>query len=78
MGTFGEYANVVYLACTPAFAAEYLDRNSESRGVPHWDPGVLDRKLKAGGFGLLLVERDAVFEVIEPIELFAKKRIQYF
>ena len=24
MGTFAEYASAVYLACTPAFAAEYL------------------------------------------------------
>jgi hypothetical protein len=29
MGTFGEYVNVVYLACTPAFAAGYLERNVE-------------------------------------------------
>jgi hypothetical protein len=68
MGTFAEYAHTVYLACTPAFCAEYLDRNAESRGVNHWDPSVLERKLTAGGFGLLIVERDAVFEVIKPTE----------
>ena len=68
MGTFAEYAHTVYLACTPAFCAEYLDRNAESRGVNHWDPGVLERKLSAGGFGLLIVERDAVFEVLKPTE----------
>jgi hypothetical protein len=68
MGTFAEYAHVVYLACTPAFAAEHLERNAESRGVKHWDPKVLERKLTAGGFGLLIVERDLVFEVIKPVE----------
>jgi len=68
MGTFAEYAHVVYLACTPAFAAEHLERNAESRGVKHWDPKVRERKLTAGGFGLLIVERDLVFEVIKPVE----------
>lgn len=68
MGTFAEYAHAVYLACTPAFCAEYLDRNTESRGVSHWDPGVLERKLNAGGFGLLIVERDTVFVVLNPTE----------
>ena len=66
MGTFAEYANAVYAACTPAFAAEYLDRNEKS--VKHWDPTVLERKLTDGGFGLLIVERDSVFEVIKPAE----------
>jgi hypothetical protein len=32
------------------------------------DPTLLDRKLKQGGFGLLIVERDSVFEVIKPVE----------
>jgi hypothetical protein len=64
--TFAEYADLVYLACTPAFAAEYLDHNEQS--VDHWDPGVLERKLIDGGFGLLIVERDQVFEVIKPVE----------
>jgi len=68
MGTFAEYAHTVYLACTPAFCAEYLDRNAESRGVNHWDPSVLERKLTAAGFGLLIVERDRVFEVLKPTE----------
>jgi hypothetical protein len=68
MGTFAEYAHTVYLACTPAFCAAYLDSNAESRGVNHWDPGVLERKLSAGGLGLLIVEGDAVFEVLKPTE----------
>jgi hypothetical protein len=68
MGSFAEYAHAVYLACTPAFAADYLERNAEHRAVNHWDPTLLDRKLKQGGFGLLMVERDNVFEVIKPVE----------
>ena len=68
MSSFAEYAHAVYLACTPAFAADYLDRNAEHRAVSHWDPTVLDRKLKRAGFGLLIVERDTVFEVIKPVE----------
>jgi len=67
MSSFAEYAHAVYLACTPAFAADYLERNAEHRAVNHWDPTLLDRKLKQGGFGLLIVERDAVFEVIKPV-----------
>ena len=66
MGTFAEYTNVVYMACTPAFVAEYLDHNEGSTG--HWDRDVLERKLAAGGFGLLVVERDQVFEVVKPVE----------
>ena len=68
MGSFAEYAHVVYLACTPAFAADYLERNAEHRAVNHWDSTLLDRKLKQGGFGLVIVERDNVFEVIKPVE----------
>jgi hypothetical protein len=66
MGTFAEYTHVVYMACTPAFVAEYLDHNEGSTG--HWDKDVLERKLAAGGFGLLVVERDRVFEIVKPIE----------
>ena len=66
MSTFAEYANAVYMACTPDFAAEYLDHNEQSTG--HWDRDVLERKLTAGGFGLLIVERDQVFKVLKPIE----------
>jgi len=66
MTTFAEYANRLYLACTPALAAQYLDCHAESRGVRHWDPNVFDRKLERLGFGLLLVEDDEVFEHLEP------------
>lgn len=60
MVTFRDYAHEVYLACTPALAAEYLDAHSEARGVQRWDPDVLDRKLEQFGFGLLLVEGEEV------------------
>ncbi len=68
MGSFAEYSHAVYLACTAAFAAEYLERNAGHRSVNHWDPTLLDRKLKQGGFGLPIVERDHVFEVVKPVE----------
>jgi hypothetical protein len=68
MGSFAEYVHTVYLACTPAFAADYLERNAVHRSVNRWDASILDRKLRQGGFGLLMVERDKVFEVIKPVE----------
>ena len=55
-------------AWTPAFAADYLERHAYHRSVNQWDASLLDRKLKQGGFGLLIVERDKVFEVIEPVQ----------
>jgi hypothetical protein len=67
MGSFAEYAHTVYLACTPAFGADYLERHASHRSVNRWDASMLDRKLKQGGFGLLVVERDKVFEMIEPV-----------
>lgn len=66
MSTFGEYTNAVYMACTPAFAAGYLDHNEQS--TDHWDREVLERKLTGGGFGLLIVEKEQVFEVVKPVE----------
>jgi hypothetical protein len=66
MGTFSEYADLVYMACTPDFAAAFLDHNEGSTN--HWDASVLDRKLRSAGFGLLIVEREQVFEVIKPVE----------
>jgi hypothetical protein len=66
MGTFSEYANLVYMACTPDFAASFLDQNE--RSTKHWDPSILDRRLRSAGVGLLIVEREQVFEVIEPTE----------
>jgi len=66
MGTFSEYADLVYMACTPDFAASFLDQNE--RSTKHWDPSILDRRLRSAGLGLLIVERDQVFEVIRPTE----------
>ena len=70
MATFAEYTNAAYVACTPAFAAEYLERNAESRGVSvkHWDPDLLARRLRDGGIGLLIVEREDVYEVLKPTQ----------
>ena len=67
MDTFGEYSNAVYMACTPDFAAEYLDRNEQATDS-HWHRDALEQKLSAGGYGLLIVEVDQVFEVLKPIE----------
>jgi|SRR5450432_1221514 len=55
-----------YLACTPAMAAESLWAQSSVPGVLHWDADALSRKLKASGCGLLLVEGEAVAQVIAP------------
>jgi len=66
MSTFAEYTNAVYMACTPDFAAEYSDRQAESTG--HWNAEALERKIIGGGFGLLIVEKERVSEVVKPTE----------
>ncbi len=66
MTTFAQYGHETYLACTPFFAAHFLDRHAEGQKVKHWDPAVLREKLAAFGFGLLLVEGEHVFEVMRP------------
>ncbi len=55
MTTFDEYAHEVYLACTPAMAAAYLDKHANAPTVRRWDPRILESKLERFGFGLLLV-----------------------
>jgi hypothetical protein len=74
MTTFGQYATEVYLACTPAMAAEYLDTHARVPGVKHWDATVLQDKLEAFGFGLLLVSVnfDNIEEAIKPQRRTAK------
>lgn len=67
MTTFAQYAHETYLACTPYFAADYLDRHSEGAKVRHWEANVLREKLEAFGFGLLLVEGERVYEVMKPM-----------
>jgi hypothetical protein len=66
MTTFAEYTHAMYLACTPWLAADYLDAHAEAPNVHHWDAEIFRRKLAAFGFGLLLVEGDAVYEVLAP------------
>lgn len=68
LATFKDYANAVYLACTPALAASYLDRHAGARNVRQWDPELLTRKLKTMGVGLLIVEGSMVMEMLKPVE----------
>lgn len=65
MMTYRDYAHAVYLACTPAFAVQYVDRHFSGHTVETWDPHILDRRLKELKLGLLLVEREEVFIHIE-------------
>lgn len=68
MTTFCEYAHRVYLACTPFMAAEYLAKHAKAKNVQHWDPEVLNNKLRKIGLGLLIVRNENVEEVIAPKE----------
>lgn len=61
-------AHASYVACTPAVAAGALWARMHRPGVRHWDADALGRALKASGRGLLLVEGDAVAQVIAPLE----------
>lgn len=63
MTTYADYAQKVYLACTPDLAASYLAANASAEHVPAWDGAVLARKLQKLSVGLLLVEGSAVYEV---------------
>jgi hypothetical protein len=55
-----------YLACTPALVAELLW--TRTAVAPRWQPDLLLAKVQAGGFGLLLVEGDAVAQTVIPVE----------
>lgn len=66
MATYRAYAHRVYMACTPAEIAEYLDLHAEARGVKHWDGEALYRKLRDHGYGLLVVEGARAFEFLTP------------
>ena len=57
-----------YLACTPALAAEVLWAQAAAPGFSRWDAGHLALRLKASGYGLLLVEGDAVSQAVAPRE----------
>jgi hypothetical protein len=60
------YTNVSYIACTPALIAEYLW--ARSTVSPRWEAEALGQKMRAAGYGLLLVEGDAVAQAILPQE----------
>jgi hypothetical protein len=66
MRTSKQHTSASYLACTPALVAEFLW--SRTAIAPHWDPDALDGKLRAAGFGLLLIEGDAVAQAVLPQE----------
>jgi hypothetical protein len=55
-----------YLACTPAVVAELLWARSDVSS--RWEADALRQKAQAGGFGLLLVEGDGVWQALLPQE----------
>jgi hypothetical protein len=54
------FAHEHYVACCPATALGYLQQHAHATQPVRWDSLVLERKLRAAGVGLLLVERDGV------------------
>jgi hypothetical protein len=60
------YTNLSYIACTPATIAEYLW--SRAAVAPRWEAEALGQQLRAAGYGLLLVEGEAVAQAILPQE----------
>jgi hypothetical protein len=68
MNVVAPYTNVMYLACTPAFAAEFLLASGNAPGAKRWIPAALRLKLAALGFGLFIVEGEAVSESLAPRE----------
>jgi hypothetical protein len=64
--TVREQLTASYLACTPALVAEFLW--ARTAVVPRWEAEVLRQKVQAGGFGLLLVEGDAIAQAVLPQE----------
>jgi hypothetical protein len=68
MSVVAPYTNVMYLACTPAFAAEFLLAGGNAPGAKRWNPSALRRKLADLGFGLFIVEGEALSESLAPRE----------
>jgi hypothetical protein len=66
MKTAKQHTSASYVACTPALVADFLWSRTEV--APRWDPDALTGPLRAAGFGLLLVEGDAVAQAIVPQE----------
>ena len=69
--TSKQHTSAAYLACTPALVAEFLW--SRTAIAPHWEAEALNGKLRAAGFGLLLLEGDAVAQAVLPQERKADK-----
>lgn len=66
MKTAKHHTSASYVACTPALVAELLW--ARTAVAPRWDPNALAGPLRAAGFGLLLIEGDAVAQAILPQE----------
>ncbi|HSZ81951.1 MAG TPA: hypothetical protein VLA14_06705 [Polyangia bacterium] len=68
MTVVAPFTHAMYLACTPAFAAEFLLASGNAPDAKRWDPTAFRRKLADRGFGLFLIEGDAVSESLAPRE----------
>ena len=68
MSAFAPFTHAMYLACSPALAADVLVTHAKGPRALHWEPDAFRNQLAAGGFGLLLIEGDAVSEVLAPKE----------
>ena len=68
MKTSKEHTHATYIACTPALAATFLWAEAAVPGASRWDAEALQRRLKASGCGLLLVEGDAIAQAHLPKE----------
>lgn len=64
--TAKQHTSASFLACTPALVAEFLWARTAI--APRWEPAALAAPLRAAGFGLLLIEGDAVAQAILPQE----------
>lgn len=62
MSDYRDFARYVYFACTPAFAADYLDR--VARATKQWNALALHEKLARHGYGFLLVMGRNVEELL--------------
>ena len=61
-------AHALYLACTPAAAAGYLQAQAAAPRAQRWKPETLRERLQQAGLGLLVVEGDAVAQAMPPVE----------
>jgi len=74
MTTFGEYANEMYLGCTPFLALEFLEKHANARSVRNWDARELENKLTRGGLGMLLLAGEEANVIQVPKRHTAQKR----